>query len=107
VAAEFMPTSESVFRFWHQSPDRVFYSVRRFGASKLLKGYRKMNTILKTRLAQIAGLTVVSVSSASAAVDASVTTALGAAGTDAATVGAAVLVVIVGIFAFKLLRKAL
>ncbi|MFP3890742.1 MAG: major capsid protein [Ralstonia sp.] len=44
---------------------------------------------------------------ANAAVDPSVTTALTGAGTDAATVGAAVLVVIVGIFAFKMLRKAL
>jgi hypothetical protein len=44
---------------------------------------------------------------ANAAVDPSVTTALTGAGTDAATVGAAVLVVIVGIFAFKILRKAL
>ena len=53
--------------------------------------------------------TVVAVSplSAFAAIDASVTTALTSAGTDAATIGAAVLVIIVGIYAFKLLRKAL
>jgi nucleoside recognition membrane protein YjiH len=42
-----------------------------------------------------------------AAVDPAVTTALTSAGTDAATVGVAVLVVIVSIFAFKLLRKTL
>lgn len=44
---------------------------------------------------------------ASAAVDASVTTALDSAGSDAATIGAAVLVVLVGIAAFKYLRRAL
>lgn len=46
-------------------------------------------------------------SAAMADVPASVTTALTGAGTDAATVGAAVLVVLVGIYAFKLLRKSL
>ncbi len=66
-----------------------------------------MNKILKNRLAQISGLSLVGVGSASAAIDAAVTTALTGAGTDAATVGGAVLVVIVAIFAFKLLRKAL
>lgn len=44
---------------------------------------------------------------ANAAVPADVTTAITGAGTDAATVGAAVLVVLVGIVAFKWLRKAL
>jgi glutamate synthase domain-containing protein 2 len=44
---------------------------------------------------------------ANAAVATAVTDAITAAGTDAGTMGAAVLVVIVGIFAFKLLRKAL
>lgn len=42
-----------------------------------------------------------------AAVPAAVTTAITDAGTDSATVAGAVLVVIVGIFAFKLLRRAL
>lgn len=42
-----------------------------------------------------------------AAVPADVTTAISTAGTDAATIGAAVLVAIVGIFAFKLLKRAL
>lgn len=45
--------------------------------------------------------------SAFAAVPEAVTTAITGAGTDAGTVGAAVLVVIVAIFAFKLMRKAL
>ncbi len=53
------------------------------------------------------GLSAAGIGSASAAIDASVTTALTTAGTDAATIGAAVLVIIVGIYAFKLLRKAL
>lgn len=44
---------------------------------------------------------------ASAAVPVAVTDAITAAGTDGATVGAAVFVVIVGIFAIKILRKAL
>lgn len=42
-----------------------------------------------------------------AAVPADVTTAITGAGTDAAVVGAAVLVVLVGIAAFKWLRRAL
>jgi hypothetical protein len=42
-----------------------------------------------------------------AEVPATVTTALTGAGTDAAVVGAAVLVVLVGIAAFKYIRKAL
>lgn len=44
---------------------------------------------------------------AMADVPAGVTTAISSAGTDAGVVGAAVLVVIVGIFAFKWIRKAL
>lgn len=44
---------------------------------------------------------------AQAAVAEAVTTAITGAGTDAATVGAAVLVVIVGIKAFKWVRRAL
>lgn len=45
--------------------------------------------------------------SAHAAVPAAVNTAITDAGTDASTIGGAVLVVIVGIFAFKWLRKVL
>jgi len=48
-----------------------------------------------------------SVSVVFAAVPAAVTTALGDAGTDGITVAGAVLAVIVGIFAIKLMRKAL
>lgn len=40
-------------------------------------------------------------------VPAEVTTAITAAGTDVATIGGAVLVVVVGIYAFKFLRRAL
>lgn len=57
---------------------------------------------LRTGVVSAAGI-----SAASAAVPTTVTDAITTAGTDAATVGAAVLVVIVGIYAFKLLRKAL
>ena len=66
-----------------------------------------MKNSMKLRLASISAGSIVAVGTASAAVDAGVTTAITTAGTDAATVGAAVLIVIVGIFAFKLLRKAL
>lgn len=44
--------------------------------------------------------------SAHAEVPAGVLTAITTAGTDAATMGAAVLVVLIGIWAFKLLRRA-
>jgi len=43
---------------------------------------------------------------AHAEVPAAVLTAITTAGTDAATLGAAVLVVLIGIWAFKLLRRA-
>lgn len=55
----------------------------------------------------IAFLALVSPLSGFAAVPAEVTTALSSAGTDSVTVAGAVLVVIVGIFAIKLMRKAL
>lgn len=45
--------------------------------------------------------------SASAAIPDTVTAAITAAGTDAATIGAAVLLVIIGIWAFKAIRRAL
>lgn len=53
-----------------------------------------------------AGSTVVA-SSAFAAVPTEVTTAITEAGTDAAVIGGAVLVVIVGIAAFKYMRRAM
>lgn len=51
-------------------------------------------------LASVSSLTL-------AAVPADVSTSITTAGTDAATVGGAVLVVLVAIYAFKLMRKAL
>lgn len=63
--------------------------------------------ILKNRFGQLVVLAVASVGVASAAVDAGVTSALATAGTDGATIGGAVLAVIVGIAAFKYLRRAL
>lgn len=66
-----------------------------------------MNKIFKNRLGQIVTVSAASVGTAMAAVPASVTTAISDAGIDSTVVGAAVLVVIVGIYAFKLLRKAL
>ena len=62
---------------------------------------------LQNKIAAASVTVVAGIGSASAAVDASVTGALTTAGTDAATIGAAVLVVIVAIFGFKMLRKAL
>lgn len=66
-----------------------------------------MKNSLKLRLLAITAGSVAVVGSASAAVDAAVTTAISGAGTDGATIGAAILVVLVGIIAFKYLRKAL
>lgn len=63
------------------------------------KFFKKIGLVLAAAL----GLTEI----ASAAVPATVTAALTDAGTDAAAVAIAVFVVIVGIFAVKLLRKAL
>ena len=65
-----------------------------------------MKKLQAKRLALLAALTALSVN-AFAAVPAEVTTAITTAKTDSETVASAVLVVIVGIFAFKLLRKAL
>jgi hypothetical protein len=63
--------------------------------------------IFKNRFGQIALLSVAGVGAANATIAVAVTDAITAAGTDAAVVGAAMLVVLVGIRAFKLLRKAL
>jgi hypothetical protein len=60
----------------------------------------------KMMIATAVVLSTVSVG-ASAAVAEAVTTAVTSAGTDAGTLGSAVLVVLVGIFALKMLRKAL
>ncbi|WP_024302786.1 major capsid protein [Pseudogulbenkiania sp. MAI-1] len=61
---------------------------------------------MKTKLVAVAGSTLAVAGSAMAAVPAAVTTALNDAGTDAAVIGGAVLVVIIGIAAFKYMRKA-
>lgn len=50
---------------------------------------------------------VLTAGSAFAAVPAEVTTAISDAGTDAAVIGGAVLVVLVGIAAFKYMRRAM
>ncbi len=55
----------------------------------------------------LVSLALVGASAANAAIDAAVTTAITSAGTDAAVIGAAVLVVLVGIKAFKWVRRAL
>lgn len=86
-------------------PSRVFYRrVKNRGFFSSLKG---KFTMKKNVLVSTVVLLVASVGSASAAVDAGVTTALGTAATDGATIGGAVLAVIVGIAAFKYLRRAL
>lgn len=90
---------------WQTKPTRVFYSTARKGQITKSIGLLKMK--LANKLMLVGATLVAGISSASAAVDAGVTTAITTAGADASTVGAAVLVVIVGIFAFKLLRKAL
>lgn len=62
---------------------------------------------LKQKLVAIGtGLTVMA-GNALAAVPAGVTTAIEDAGTDGATVAAAVLVAVVAIYAFKLMRRGL
>lgn len=61
----------------------------------------------RVRLKYAALVPVMATGSAFAAVPAGVTTAISDAGTDSVTVAGAVLAVIVGIFAFKLLRRAL
>lgn len=54
----------------------------------------------------VAGSVVVA-SAVQAAVPAGVTTAIETAGTDASTIGGAVLIVMVGIAAFKYMRRAM
>lgn len=61
----------------------------------------------KTKLVAAAIAALGFVSSAQAALPASVSTSITDVGTDAATIGGLVLVVIVGIAGFKYLRKAL
>lgn len=61
---------------------------------------------MKTKLAAVAGSSLALAGSSFAAVPADVTTAISSVGTDGATIGGAVLTVIIGIVAFKYLRKA-
>lgn len=62
---------------------------------------------LNKKIAAGSLVVVAGIGSASAAVDAAVTTALTSAGTDAGTIAIAVFVVLVAIYAVKLMRKAL
>ncbi|MEY3882258.1 MAG: Inovirus Coat protein [Pseudomonadota bacterium] len=68
-----------------------------------------MNKINKLKLGAVAVLAALSALpyTAMAAVDPTVLTALNSSKTDAETVGSSVLVILVAIFGFKLLRKAL
>ena len=84
-------------------PCRVLPVVRISWATYFyLYGVSLMNKVLKT-----IGLFLAPVGVVLAAVPAEVTTSIAAAGTDSVTVAGAVLAVIVGIFAIKLMRKAL
>lgn len=64
-----------------------------------------MKNLMK-KLSAGAAFVVASTAPAFAAVDAAITTKLTEAGTDAAVIGGAVLVLIIGISAFKFMRKA-
>ena len=66
-----------------------------------------MNKSLKLRLAAISAGSLAMVGNAFAAVPAGVTTAISDAGSDTVAVSTAVFVVIVAIYAIKLMRKAL
>lgn len=66
-----------------------------------------MKQSLKMRLALVPAFVAATTGSAFAAVPAEVTTALASIGTDALAVATVVLLAIVGIYAFKFLRKGL
>jgi len=62
----------------------------------------------KNKIVAAAGTAIATVAgSASAALDVGVTTAIETAGTDVATIGAAVLLVLVAVAGFKYLKKPL
>jgi len=65
------------------------------------------NSIVKKSAAALSILALFASGVANAAIDAAVTTKISDAGTDSSTIGAAVLVVIVGIASFKYMRRAL
>lgn len=84
-------------------PEPVMYSPILKPARKgFLSGVNVMKLFSKFAVLSAAG-----VGAANAALPTSVTDATTAAGTDGAAMGAAVLVVLVGITAFKYIRKAL
>lgn len=66
-----------------------------------------MTKSLAGRVALVGGVAAAGVTSAMAAVPAEVTSALASIGADALTVAGVVLVAIIGLFAFKFLRKGL
>lgn len=109
--SEFSPKNNAVSKFWQNEPTRVFYVSAHVGkkaihGKTIFKRYTQMNKIFN-KLALFFGLALAGVGSAFAAVDAAVTTALTSAGTDAGTIAIAVFVVLVAIYAVKLMRKAL
>lgn len=67
----------------------------------------KKLTVFQQKLIAAGSLVAVSIGSASAAVPAAVSTALGDAATDAVTVGGLAMVAVVAAVAFKYLRRAL
>lgn len=68
-----------------------------------LRGYKTMK---KQTLAVLAGLTAFA-SNTFAAVPAEVTSALGESKSDAVTIGGLVMVIVIAIFAFKMMKKSL
>lgn len=96
--------SQTISIIWPVKPSRVFVSTARKGHHKIILGIKIMKATKKIGLG--AGL-LASAGAATAAVPAAVTTALGDAGVDSLVVAGAVLAVIVGIFAVKLMRKSL
>lgn len=67
---------------------------------------KKQTTVVLKKMGVAAAVVAASTAPAFAAVDASITTALSEAGTDAAVIGTAVLALIIGIAAFKYMRRA-
>lgn len=87
-------------------PRSVRHATAFVGVVKMLKAFCK-SSALKLSALFAALMVVLHPARVMAEVPADVTTALSGAKVDATTVATAVLVVIVAIFAFKLMRKAL
>jgi len=107
----FWPSSESrlVFIGPTNLPTRVFYrrvKKRGFLSNLKIRFFIMSNFARKLLISSLMALGL-TLEQAQAAVDAGVTTAISNAGADGATIGGAVLAVIVGIAAFKYLRRAL